>query len=84
MVLPERGAALNVDPEAVLRVLASLRPGATMCPGDLARRLGATQAALRPVLAELAAAGRVRVTQGGAEADLAVVRGPYRVAPARR
>lgn len=75
---------MSIEPASVLRALAELRPDATICPGELARRLGATQSALRPVLAELAAAGRVRITQGGAEADLAVVRGPYRVAPARR
>lgn len=62
--------------------LAALRPGVTCCPGTLARRLGTTPAVLRPVLVRLAAAGRIRITQGGHPADLASLRGPYRVAPA--
>lgn len=68
---------------AVTAALAALRPETTCCPGTLARRLGTTPAALRPVLARLAAAGRVRITQGGRPADLATLRGPYRVAAAR-
>jgi hypothetical protein len=67
----------------VFAALAALRPGATCCPGTLARRLGTTPAALRPVLARLAAAGRIRITQGSQPGDLASLRGPYRVAPAR-
>ena len=67
----------------MLAALAALRPGATCCPGTLARRLATTPAALCPVLARLAAAGRIRITHGGHPADLATLRGPYRGAPAR-
>ncbi|MFZ9839926.1 MAG: DUF3253 domain-containing protein [Opitutaceae bacterium] len=66
----------------MLAALAGLRPGTSCCPGTLARRLGKTPAALRPVLARLAAAGRVRITQQGRPRDLASLRGPYRVASA--
>lgn len=68
--------------DAVRRALARLQPGTTCCPGELARRLGTTQAELRPVLQRLAQAGRVRITQRGQERDLATLRGPYRVGPA--
>lgn len=67
----------------MLAALAALRPGVTCCPGTLVRRLGTTTALLRPVLARLASAGRIRITQGGHSTDLASLRGPYRVAPAR-
>ncbi len=67
---------------AVLAALAGLRPGTSCCPGTLARRLGTTPAVLRPILARLAAAGRVRITQQGRPRDLATLRGPYRVAAA--
>ncbi len=70
---PERQA------EAVLAELGALRDGATMCPGALARRLGTTQARLRPLLQALAAERRLRITQRGEAADLATLRGPYRV-----
>jgi len=70
--------------ERLLRILGELRPGSSLCPGELARRLGETQASLRPLLATLAAEGRVRITQSGADADLASLRGPYRVASSRR
>ncbi len=78
---------MNAGPAEVLRVRDELRPGATICPGELARRLGSTQAALRSLrslLAGLAAQGRVAITQRGAPADLATLRGPYRVASPRR
>ena len=64
----------------VLERLATLRDGATACPGDVARKLGTTQHELRPVLAELARAGKIAVTQRGRAADLRTLRGPYRVA----
>ncbi len=64
----------------MLAALAGVRPGTTCCPGTLARQLGTTPAALRPVLARLAADGHVRITQRGHPRDLATLRGPYRVA----
>ena len=84
MAVPARRSALNIGSDEVLRLLEELRPGATICPGELARRLGGTQASLRPLLIELAKAGCVKITQRGRPADLEIVRGPYRVARARR
>lgn len=77
---PEESATVAAG---VRRALARLPAGSTCCPGELARRLGRTQAALRPVLAQLAAAGEVRITQRGQTRDLATLRGPYRVGPGR-
>jgi DNA-binding IclR family transcriptional regulator len=68
--------------EAIREVLATLRTGATMCPGELARRVGATQATLRPTLVAMADEGAVMITQRGEPADLRTLRGPYRVARA--
>lgn len=64
----------------LLAELVPLKPGATMCPGELARRLGTTQKALRTTLVELQQRGVIKVTQGGKPKSLASVRGPYRVA----
>jgi len=65
-----------------LAELAKLAPGTTACPGDVARRLGRTQRKLRPVFAAMAEAGTLRITQRGEPADLARLRGPYRIAAA--
>ena len=59
--------------------LGTLRAGSTMCPGRLARDAGQVLASIRPLLAHLAHTGVVRITQRGAEVDLAVARGPFRV-----
>lgn len=67
---------------AIREVLDTLRAGTTICPGELARRLGVTPATLRPILAALADAGEVVITQRGEAADLRTLRGPYRVARA--
>jgi DNA-binding GntR family transcriptional regulator len=64
----------------ILTRLARLRPGSTACPGKLARGLGTTQRALRPVLTRLEAEGRIVVTQRGVVQPLEQLRGPYRVA----
>jgi DNA-binding transcriptional ArsR family regulator len=64
----------------VLAQLARVSAGATLCPGELARRLGTTQRALRPTLAALEARGLVRCSQRGVVRRLAEIRGPYRVA----
>jgi hypothetical protein len=64
----------------VLELLAELSPGATACPGTVARKLGTTQRELRPVLVELAVAGAITVTQRGAAANLRTLQGPYRIA----
>lgn len=64
----------------ILAELAKVRAGATLCPGELAKRLGITQAGLRPRLIELSSSGRIVVSQRGETADLRTLRGPYRVA----
>lgn len=64
----------------VVAALDKVAPGKTACPGRLARSLGSQQKDLRPVLARLAKAGRIAVTQRGKRCDLATLRGPYRVA----
>lgn len=61
--------------------MADLPTGSTMCPGKLARKLGIDARTLRPVCAAMRAAGELRVTQGGVPADLATLRGPYRLEP---
>jgi hypothetical protein len=67
---------------AVLARLARLPPGATTCPGRVARDVGRRLAELRPLLAALAAEGRLAVYQRGRPAALAGLRGPFRVAAA--
>jgi DNA-binding FadR family transcriptional regulator len=69
--------------ERILEELARLKPGSTLCPGELARRLGTTLAMLRPAYADLAARGKIRVTQRGRPADLRTLCGPFRVGPVR-
>lgn len=67
--------------EAILRRVAVLPAGRTICPGQVARELGSDARTLRPVYAAMAAAGELQVTQGGVAADLATLRGPYRLGP---
>jgi len=60
--------------------LALLSADTTMCPGELARELGATQEGLRRIYLELARDGQIEITQGGQPvAELADLKGPYRV-----
>jgi hypothetical protein len=68
----------------VLELLAARRPGATICPSDVARATGAEdwRALMDPVraaAARLVAAGAVEVTQRGEVVDLATARGPVRI-----
>jgi hypothetical protein len=78
--------APDADPlEAlVLELLAARRPGATICPSDVARATGAEdwRALMDPVRAaaqRLVDAGEVDVTQRGEVVDLATARGPVRI-----
>lgn len=73
--------SLQVD--HVLRHLDRVRPGGTICPGLLARRLGTDPSSLRPVLADLEQQGRIAILQRGQRKSLGEVRGPFRVAPVR-
>jgi hypothetical protein len=68
----------------VLELLAARRPGATICPSDVARATGAEdwRSLMDPVRAaatRLVAAGAVEVTQRGEVVDLATARGPVRI-----
>lgn len=70
---------VNAMRQRILAELATLRPGTTICPGELARRCGTTLRALRADYAALAAEGRIAVSQRGRVADLSTLRGPFRV-----
>ena len=72
---------------AILELLAQRRPGASICPSEVARAEAHVGAAdWRPLMprvrlaaARLAAAGRIEVTQGGAVVDIATAHGPVRL-----
>lgn len=68
----------------VLAELSRLRPGTTLCAGELARRVFPGKErpldSLRPVLLRMERSGSVRVMQRGQAADLETLRGPFRVA----
>ena len=70
---------------AILDLLARRREGATICPSDAARAVGAEDdwrslmQPARDAAARLVAAGDVEVTQGGSVVDVAAARGPVRI-----
>ncbi len=66
---------------AIVERVCTLRAGTTMCPGRLARDLGSTLAAVRPILRALAVEGKLSTWQKGRRADLGTLRGPFRVGP---
>lgn len=68
-------------------MLEARRPGASLCPSEVARALATEEPALRALLpairavaAELARRGELLVTRGGRPVDPAAVRGPVRYA----
>ena len=71
--------------ETILDLLASRRPGATICPSDAARAVGTTDTwrdlmdPARAAARRLVAAGQVEITQGGEVVDLDTARGPIRI-----
>jgi hypothetical protein len=70
--------------ELVLELLATRRPGATICPSDVARAAGVEdwRSLMDPVRAaaqRLVEAGAVEVTQHGEVVDLPTARGPVRI-----
>ncbi|WP_347757074.1 DUF3253 domain-containing protein [Agrococcus sp. ProA11] len=77
----------DVMETAILELLATRRPGATICPSDAARRVaGEDPDAWRPRVDEARAAaarlvgrGEAVVTQGGEPVDPALARGPIRI-----
>lgn len=78
---PERVAA------TIRALLARRRPGASLCPSEVARALAADAPAwrallplVRAVAGELARQGRLEVSRGGRPVDPADPRGPVRLA----
>lgn len=78
---PELGDELEA---AIVTLLDQRRPGATICPSEVARAVGG--ASWRPLMdearaaaARLVAAGEVEITQAGAVVDLAEASGPIRI-----
>ena len=70
--------------QAISRLLAGRRPGASICPSDAARDVDPDDwrdlmPAARVAAGCMAAAGAVEVTQGGAVVDVATARGPIRI-----
>ena len=70
--------------QKILDLLATRRPGATICPSDAARAVGGEEwrplmDAARAAAQRLVDAGDVVVTQGGEVVDLATARGPVRI-----
>nr|WP_145544704.1 DUF3253 domain-containing protein [Variovorax boronicumulans] len=70
----------------IFALLAHRRPGATVCPSEVARTLepeGARWRGLMPqvreVAQQLAQAGRLRVTRGGVPVDATAPGGPIRL-----
>ncbi len=68
---------------SILELLARRKPGASICPSEVARAEATDWRPLMPrvraVAAELAADGRIAVTQGGVEVDATSARGPLRL-----
>ena len=74
----------------ILDLLARRKPGATICPSEVARALAPDwrplMAPVRNVAAGMAAAGEIQVTQKGEPVDPDAARGPIRLrlAPAQQ
>ncbi len=67
----------------MLARLQALQVGSTMCPGKLARACGSDLKTLRPDLLDLAASGKVVLSQRGEDVSPAGLKGPFRVRPKR-
>ena len=71
----------------ILRLLANRQPGASICPSEVARRLGGPDEAdwrplmpaVRAAAQRLADAGELEVTQGGRPVSGTATRGPVRL-----
>lgn len=77
-VTDERLAATLLD------LLARRRPGASLCPSEVARAVEPDDwrplmPRIRAIAGRLAADGRIRVTQRGADVDPATATGPLRL-----
>ena len=68
---------------AILDLLAQRAPGKSICPSEAARLLSDDWRPLMPEVrataAHMSAEGRLRITQGGIDADLSTLRGPIRL-----
>ncbi len=68
---------------AILMEISTLRKGTTLCPGELSQRVmaGTEQPLplLRPLICELAEAGKIRLSQKGTILPWWKIRGPFRV-----
>ncbi len=80
------GADRQALENAIFTLLAQRQSGATICPSDAARALypdaadwRAAMPAVRGVAAQLAAQGRLVVTQGGKTVDITTAKGPIRL-----
>jgi hypothetical protein len=79
--------AEELDPalgEAILTLLDQRRPGATLCPSEVARAVGGASwrdlmEPVRSAARELVAAGSIEVTQRGRVVDLDAAKGPVRL-----
>lgn len=74
---------------AIDELLDHRRAGATICPSEAARQVGADgwrdlMPAARAAAGRLADAGSVEVTQGGEVVDVATARGPVRIRRVQR
>jgi len=73
----------GVIEQSILDLLRRRKPGATICPSEVARALAGEWRPLmqpvRDVAAAMVADGRLRVTQKGAIVDPAAARGPIRL-----
>jgi Protein of unknown function (DUF3253) len=71
--------------QQVIVEISKLKRGSSVCPGELSQRLlpGTDQplTVLRPLLYELAAARRIRLSQKGTLMLWEKIRGPFRVGP---
>ncbi|MCR5867369.1 DUF3253 domain-containing protein [Aquincola sp. J276] len=84
---PQAGAVTDAAIEdTVFGLLSARRPGATICPSEVARALAADEAAwralmprVRQVAQALAEAGRLHITRGGQPVDALEAGGPVRL-----
>ncbi len=72
---------------AILTMVEERGPDKSICPSEAARRLAGASLGWRTLMPlvhavslELAREGRVRLLQNGREANLATLKGPYRLA----
>ena len=67
----------------ILEEVATLKHGTTVCPGELSHRVLSDSllplTLLRPLIYELAAAGKISLRQKGAAVIWQKIRGPFRV-----